>query len=91
MYVQNNDVTCFDFFGVEHILKEIRAFIGYKNIKTSIFRIPAYDSIMCGYFCVGFIGFMVAWKTLTKFANLFSPNNFYKNNDIVIKYFVTNV
>ena len=45
-----------------HIPKEIRTFIGNKNIKTNIFRIQAYDSIMCGYFC---IRFMLAGKTLT--------------------------
>ena len=45
-YIQNNDVTYFDSFEVEHILKEIRTFIGNKNIKTNVFRIQAYDSIM---------------------------------------------
>ena len=47
LYVQNN-ITYFDSFGVEHIRKEIRTFIGNKNIKTIIFRMQAYDSIMCG-------------------------------------------
>ena len=68
LYVQNNDVTYFDSFGVEHIPKEIRTFIGNKNIKTNIFRIQAYDSIMCRYFCIGFIDFMLAGKTLTEFT-----------------------
>ena len=76
LYVQNNDVTYLDSFGVEHIGKEIRTFISNKNIKTNVFRIQAYDSIMCGYFCIGFIDFMLAGKTLTDFTNLFSPNNF---------------
>ena len=67
MYVQNNDVTYFDSFGVEHIPKEIRTFIGNKNIKTNIFRIQAYDSIMCRYFCIGFIDFMLARKTYKSF------------------------
>ena len=75
IYVINNDVTYFDNFGVEHIPKEIKALISNKNIKTNIFRIQAYDSIMCGYFCTGFINFMLARKTLTEFTNLFSPNN----------------
>ena len=57
LYVQNNNVTYFDSFGVEHIPKEIRAFIYNKNIKTNTFRIQAYDSIMCGYFCIRFIDF----------------------------------
>ena len=76
MYVQNNNVTCFDSFGAEHIPEEIKIFIGNKNIKTNIFRIQAYDSIMCGCFCIGFIDFMLAGKTFTDFTNLFSPNNF---------------
>ena len=76
LYVQNNDVTYFDSFEVEHIPKEIETFTGNKNIKTNIFRIQAYDSIMCRYFCIGFIDFMLAGKTLTEFTNLFSPNNF---------------
>ena len=62
MYVLNNDVTYFDSFGVEHIPKEIKTFISNKNIKTNIFRIQAYDSIMCGYFCIAFIDFMLAGK-----------------------------
>ena len=75
LHVQNNDATYFDSSGVEHIPEEIKTFIGKKNINTNIFRIQAYDSIMCGYFCIGFIGFMFPRKTLTDFTNLFSPNN----------------
>ena len=91
LYILNNDVTYFDSFGVENVPKEIKGFIGNKNIKTNIFRIQAYDSIMCGYFCIGFIDFMLAGKTLTDFTNLFSPNNFKKNDDIILNYFMINV
>ena len=91
MYVHNDNVTYFDSFGVEHIPKEIKAFINNKNITTNIFRIPAYDLITCGYFCIGFIDFMLAGKTLTEFTNLFSPNNFKKNDDIILNYFMSNV
>ena len=76
MCAKNNDVIYFDYFGVEHIPKEIRTFIGNENIKTNIFRIQAYDLIMCQYFFIGFIDFMLAGKNLTDFTNLFSPNNF---------------
>ena len=48
LHVNNNNVTYFDSFGVEHIPKEIKTFISDKNIKTNIFRIQAYDLIMCG-------------------------------------------
>ena len=63
--VNNNNVTYFDSFGVEHIPKEIKTFIKNKNIKTNIFRIQGNDSIMCGYFCIGFIVLMLAGKKLT--------------------------
>ena len=91
LHVQNNNVTYFDSFGVEHIPKEIKTFNINKNIKTNIFRIQAYDSIMYGYFCIGFIDFMLAGKTLTECTNLFSPNNFKKNDDIVLNYFMSNI
>ena len=79
MYVHNNDVTYFNIFEVEHIPKEIKAYIDRSlSITTNIFRMQAYDSIMCGYFCIDFIGFMLAEKPLTEFTNLFSPNNFKK-------------
>ena len=76
LYVQINDVTYFDSFRAEHIPKEIKTFIGNKNIKTNIFWLQAHDSITCGYFCTGFLNFMLAGKTLTDFTNLFSPNKF---------------
>ena len=40
---------------------------------------------MCRYFCIGFIDSMLAGKTLTDFTNLISPNNYKKNDDIVLK------
>ena len=71
LHVQNNDATYFDFFRVEHISKEIKAFIDHSlSIATNIFRIQAFDSIICGYFCIVFFYFMLAGKTLTEFMNL---------------------
>ena len=57
-----SNATYFDSFKVEHISKEIAAFINNKNIKTNIFRVQAYDSVMCGYFGIGFIDFMFKGK-----------------------------
>ena len=91
LYVRNNDITYFDSFGVEHIPKEIKTFIGLSSlIKTNI-RIQAYDSIISGYFYFGFLDFMVAGKALTEFTNPFSANNFKRNDDIILNYFITNV
>ena len=69
-YVNNKIVTYFDSFGVE-IMKEIMKFINCKKIITNIYRIQAYDSIMCGYFCIGFINFMFNGKSLTDYTNFF--------------------
>ena len=87
-----NDVTYFDSFDVEHIPKEIKEFINRSlSITTNIFRIQAYDSIMHGCFCIGFIDSILAGKTLTEFTNLFSPNNVKKNDDIILNYFTNNI
>ena len=85
-YVNNKIVTYFDSFRVEHIPKEITKFISRKKIITNIYRIQAYDSIMCCYFCIGFINFMFNGKSLTDYTNLFSPNDFNKNDNIIRKY-----
>ena len=79
LYVQNNNVTYFDSYGVEHIPREIKAFINRllsstsqnKNIKTKISRVQAYDSVMCEYFCIRFIDYMFKGKTLTEYTSLF--------------------
>ena len=68
MYALNNNVTYFDGFRVELIPKEIKKIIE-NNIETNIFRMQAYNSVMCGYFCVGVIDFML------NFTNLFLLNN----------------
>ena len=92
LWVNNsNNVTYFNSFGVEHIPKEVKTFIYNKNIKTNIFRIQGYTSIMCGYFCIGFINFMFKGETLTEYTNLSSPTNFKKNDDIILNYFMSNI
>ena len=92
MYVCNNYVTYFDSFGVEHIPKEVKTFIDRSlSIAATFFRIQSYDSIMCGYFCIGCIDFMLAGKPLTEFKNLFLSNNFKKKDDIILNYFMNNV
>ena len=81
LYANGISVRYFDSFDVEHSPKNIKRFIGNKNIITNIFRIRAYDLILYGYFCMGFIDFMFKGKTLTDFTNLFLPYDFKKNED----------
>ena len=87
LYVNGNNVIYFDSFGVEHISKEIEKFIGNKNIMTNIHRIQSYNSIMCGYFCIGFIDLMLKGKSLLDYTNLFSPHEYQKDDKIIVKYF----
>ena len=54
-----------------------------KNIS----RIQVYNSTMCGYFCFGFIDFMLKGNSLLDYTNLFSPNEYEKNDKIILKYF----
>ena len=88
LYKNNKTVTCFDSFGVEHMPKEIKKFTNNKNIIANIFRIQACGSVMRGYFCIGFIDYMFMGKSLTDYNNLFSPNNFKKNDDIILNHFL---
>ena len=84
-------MTYFDIFGVEHIPKEIKKFINNKNIIPNIFILQSYDSVMRGYFCIGFIDFMLKDNNLTDFNNPFSPNDLKKNYDIILNYFLANL
>ena len=56
-------------------------------MKANISRVQVNDSVMCNYFWIGFIDFMVAGKKLTDYTNFFSPNDFKKNDHIILSYF----
>ena len=94
-YGNAKNITCFDSFEIDYNLEEIRKLIENKNVKTNIYRIQAYHSIIwevynliiCGCFCVGFIHFMLKGKSLLDYTNLFSPNIYDKNDKIILKSF----
>ena len=75
-YVKSNEFIYFDSFGIEHVPEEIERFVGHKNTKANIFRIQADNSIICGYFCIRFIDFIFAGRSLIDFTSLFSPYYF---------------
>ena len=64
--MNGDNITYFDSFGFEYIPKEIEKFIVNRNIETKIYRMPANDPIMCGYFCIGFTEFMLKDKSLVE-------------------------
>ena len=47
-----SEIVYFNSFGGEHVPEETK----------NIFRVQANDSIMCGYFCIGSIDFMLSGK-----------------------------
>ena len=80
LHVNDDNLTYFDSFGVEHIPKQIRKIIGYESIITNTYGIQAYDPIMHGYFCIEFIYFMLKGKSSLEYTNLFFPYNYEKSN-----------
>ena len=80
LFCNRNEIVYFNSFGVElkrlQILivpEEITKFVGNKNIKGNVFQLQANYEVMCEYFCIGFIDFMLAGKKLTDFTSMFSP------------------
>ena len=57
---KRSEIVYFDSFGVPHVLEEIKEFIGNKTIKANIFQVQEINSIICEYFCIRFIDFMLA-------------------------------
>ena len=91
MYVNDDNddnTTSFASCVIEYIPKETKKFIDNRNITTNIYKIQAYDSIMRGYFCIGFIDFVLKGKSLLDYTNLFSPDVYEKNYDDYILLFV---
>ena len=72
------NVTHFYGFGVDNIPKDIKNFIENKNNVANIYRIQAYDSMICRYFCIGFIDLMLKGQSLLDYTNLSSPDEYKK-------------
>ena len=87
MSANDDNITYFGSFRVEYIPNKIKKFIGNKNIKANIYRIQTYDSVMWGYYCIRFIDFMLKEKGLLEYTNLISPNDYEKNDEMLLKYF----
>ena len=87
LFCNRSEIVYFDSFGVEHVPAEIKKIVRNKNIIANIFRVQANDSIICEYFCLGFIDFMFVGKTLTDFTSMLSPYDLEKNGNIILTYF----
>ena len=81
LFIEKNAGVYFDSFRIEYITQEV---IEDESITHNVFRIQSDDSIMCGFYCITFIEYMIAGKTLLDFyTNLFSPKKCKKNKKII--------
>ena len=87
LYALNDNFFYFNSFLVEYIPKEIKKIRDRSLITTNVYRIQAYNSVICEYFCIKFINSMLEGKSLTDFTNVFSPNDNNKKDYIVLSYF----
>ena len=84
LFIDRNTAVYFDSFGIEYIPLDALNKIGDKSITHNIFRMQDDESIMCRFYCIAFIEYMLAGKTLLDYTNLFSPNDYKKNDKISI-------
>ena len=87
LFCNKNEIVYFDSFGVEHVPEENKGLVGNKNMTANIFRVQANTSVMFGYFCIGFVDFMLAGKKMIDFTSMFSPYDFKINDNIILSYF----
>ena len=87
LFCNRSEIVYFYSFGVEHVPKEIKECVGNKNIIANVFRVQVNNLVLCGYFCIGFVDFMLAGNKMTDFTSFFSPCDFKKNDNIILIYF----
>ena len=87
LFCKRIETVYFNNFAVEHVREKVKTFIRNKKIKANTFRVQANNLIVCGYFSIKFIDFMLAGKKMTNFMNVFSPHDFGKNDRIILSYF----
>ena len=87
LFIDRPTARYFDSFGIDYIHQEVLSKITDKSITHNIFRIQDSESFMCGFYCITFIEYMLVGKALLKHTNLFSPNNYKKNDKIIYNYF----
>ena len=74
-------------FTIEYIPQKVSNKVKNKSLTHNIFRTQSDHTIMCGFYCIGFIDFVLVGKTVLDYAILFCPNNFKKNGYIIYNYF----
>ena len=87
LFINRNKAVYFYYFGIEYISQEVLNKIKGKLVTYNIFRIQDHESIMCGFYYIAVIEYILAGKTLLDYTNLLSLNDYKKNGKIINKYF----
>ena len=91
LFVNKNIAIYFDSFGIEYIPEEVLNKIKDKSITHNTYRIQDNESNTCGFYCLAFIKYMLTRTNLLDYTNLFSPNDYKKNDKIIYKYLKINM
>ena len=83
LVIDRNIALYFDSFGTEYIPLEVLNKTSNKTVTHSLFRIQDDESIMWRLYCITFIDDMIPGKTLLDYTNLFPPNDYNKNEEII--------
>ena len=86
LFIDKNTAVFFDSFGVKYIPEEVLSKMKDKVIAHNIFRIRDDDSIICEFYCIAFIGYILVGKMLLDDTKLFFRNDNKKNDKIICKY-----
>ena len=87
LFIDRNTAAYFHSIVIRYIPKEVLNKIKDKSVLHNIFRIQENESIMCWFYCIAFIEYMLLRKILLDYTNLFSLNDFKKDDKIIYKYF----
>ena len=83
LLIDKNTAVSFESFGIEYIALEVLNKIRDKSVTHNIFRMQDNESIAYGFYCITFIEYILVRKTLLDYTNLFSPNDYKKNDKII--------
>ena len=75
LFIDKNTTVYFDSCRIEYIPQEVLNKIRGKSITYNIFTVQFDDCIMCGFYCIAFIKYLIAGRTLLDYTNLFSLND----------------
>ena len=85
--MDRNKAVCIDSFRINYIPQPVLNKIKDESTTQNIFRLQDNQSIMCEFYYIPFIEYILVGKTLLGYTNLFSPNKYKKNDKVIYNNF----